>query len=405
MADEERPQGAAAEASADTAAPAASASPESAGEGGGMRLESGTYEIIRGRLVSHGQELRKRLGTLNDARKDAFGSIETALLGTERITTEHNCVPRDMVSVGSQLLFGYNVTFGLKSEIGVEDVFSAYSFAEGKLAPAPLDLLSDSRFRKDFEDVYKYYKHATFARFFQTGVYLFMVFRVGVSVNDIKSFKWVITDDGLTYVDNRSDHEVVLPPQHGFEWTLATRDMHRSGEHPHISIADRVFVETVGGDLTVKIENNTASGEGIYSEQVEHVDQTLDDARVDFSILGNIILMKVRPYQEKTDRYLVYNEKAQQVVRLDSIEHACVMLPDDHGLIFSNGYYLQTGENKTFESDLQDMQFAGRVDSDNGEDAAIMTTGKLSSEEYQALFRERVSAFDERYGETIRQYL
>ncbi len=365
MADEERPQGAAAEA---TAATAETGSPESAGEGGGMQLESGTYEIIRGRLVTHGNDLRKRLGTLNDARKDAFGSIDTALLGTERITTEHNCVPRDMVSVGSQLLFGYNVTFGLKSEIAVEDVFSAYSFAEGKLAPAPLDLLSDSRFRKDFEDVYKYYKHATFARFFQTGVHLFMVFRVGVSLNDIKSFKWVVTDDGLVYVDNRSDHEVVFPPQHGFEWSLATRDMHQSGIHPHISIDDRVFVETVGGDLTVKIENNTASGAGIYSEPVDHADQTLDDARIEYSVLGNIILMKVRPYQESADRYLVYNEKVEAVLRLDAIEHACVLLPDDHGLIFSNGYYLQTGENKTFESDLQDMQFAGRVDSPNGED-------------------------------------
>ena len=366
MADEERLQSESAEASVDDHA-AADSSESQAGEGG-MRLESGTYEIIRGRLVSHGQDLRKRLGTLNSKRKDAFGSIETELLGTERITTEHNCVPRDMVSVGHQLIFGYNVTFGLKSEIGVQDVFSAYTFADGKLAPAPLDLVSDNRFHKDFEDVYKYYKHATFARFFRTGVHLFMVFQVGASVNDIKSFKWAITDDGLVYVDNRSDHEVVFPPQHGFDWTLATRDMHQSGAHPHISIDDRVFVETVGGDLTVKVENNTASGAGIYSEPVDHADQTLDDARIEFSLLGNIILMKVRPYQENTDRYLVFNEKVQQVVRLDAIEHACVQLPDDHGLIFSNGYYLQTGENKTFESDLQDMQFATRIDSQNGED-------------------------------------
>ncbi len=366
MADEERLQSESAEASADDHA--ADDSSESQAGDGGMQLESGAYEIIRGRLVSHSRDLRKRLGTLNNKRKDAFGSIETALLGTERITTEHNCVPRDMVSVGHQLLFGYNVTFGLKSEIRIQDVFSAYSFADGKLVPAPLDLVSDNRFHKDFEDVYKYYKHATFARFFRTGVHLFMVFQVGASVNDIKSFKWAITDDGLVYVDNRSDHEVVFPPQHGFDWTLATRDMHQSGTHPHISIDDRVFVETVGGDLTVKVENNTASGAGIYSEPVNHADQTLDDARIEFSVLGNIILMKVRPYQENTDRYLVFNEKVQQVVRLDAIEHACVQLPDDHGLIFSNGYYLQTGENKTFESDLQDMQFATRIDSQNGED-------------------------------------
>ncbi len=366
MADEERLQSESAEASADDHA--ADDSSESQAGDGGMQLESGAYEIIRGRLVSHSRDLRKRLGTLNNNRKDAFGSIETALLGTERITTEHNCVPRDMVSVGHQLIFGYNVTFGLKSEIRIQDVFSAYSFADGKLVPAPLDLVSDNRFHKDFEDVYKYYKHATFARFFRTGVHLFMVFQVGASVNDIKSFKWAITDDGLVYVDNRSDHEVVFPPQHGFDWTLATRDMHQSGTHPHISIDDRVFVETVGGDLTVKVENNTASGAGIYSEPVNHADQTLDDARIEFSVLGNIILMKVRPYQENTDRYLVFNEKVQQVVRLDAIEHACVQLPDDHGLIFSNGYYLQTGENKTFESDLQDMQFATRIDSQNGED-------------------------------------
>ena len=54
---------------------------------------------------------------------------------------------------------------------------------------------------------------------------------------------------------------------------------------------------------------------------------------------------------------------------------------------------------------FEEVGIRRRYYSDNGEDAAIMTTGKLSSEEYQALFRERVSAFDERYGETIRQYL
>jgi len=54
---------------------------------------------------------------------------------------------------------------------------------------------------------------------------------------------------------------------------------------------------------------------------------------------------------------------------------------------------------------LEEVGIRRRYYSDNGEDAAIMTTGKLSSGEYQALFRERVSAFDDRYGETTRQYL
>ena len=101
------------------------------------------------------------------------------------------------------------------------------------------------------------------------------------------------------------------------------------GLHPHISIEDRLFVETVGGDLTIKIENNTDTGEGIYSEPVDDPDQTLDDAEIFYASIGNIILLKVRPYQENEFRYIVYNEKIERAMRLDSIEHACVLLPDD----------------------------------------------------------------------------
>jgi len=43
--------------------------------------------------------------------------------------------------------------------------------------------------------------------------------------------------------------------------------------------------------------------------------------------------------------------------------------------------------------------------SDNAEDATIMTTDTISSDEYQALFRNRLAAFAKRYGETTREYL
>ncbi len=46
-----------------------------------------------------------------------------------------------------------------------------------------------------------------------------------------------------------------------------------------------------------------------------------------------------------------------------------------------------------------------RYYSDNGEDALIMTTDKLSSDEYAAFFQNRVDAFDDRYGETVREYM
>ena len=50
-------------------------------------------------------------------------------------------------------------------------------------------------------------------------------------------------------------------------WTQTTREQHVARTAiPHINIEDEVFVETVGGDLTVKVEDNTEDGLGIYRE-------------------------------------------------------------------------------------------------------------------------------------------
>ncbi|TWU37266.1 DNA repair ATPase [Novipirellula artificiosorum] len=332
------------------------------------QLAAGTYEVLRNRLRDASTDLRGRLAKLNEQRAAVFGNIETRLITTERVTTDHNCVPRDLISIGDKFVFGYNVQFGLKTEIELRDVFSVYRFSENQFHQQPLDLIGDARFESDFNELYRFYKGTTFARFFRAGPMLHMVFRVGKTWRDIKSFKWRVTPDTIEYLDNRSEHEVKLPAQHAFNWVRTTRDQHHYGTHPHISIEDRVFIETVGGDLTVKVENNTDSGEGIYAEPVDHFDQKLDDAEIHYAILGNLVLMKVRPYQETTTRYLVYNGKIQQAIRLDEIEHACVMLPGDQGLIFPGGYYLQTGECKRFDHGLTDMQYQRTIASPNGED-------------------------------------
>ena len=332
-------------------------------------LEQGTYEVIRSRLAAHGTDLRERLVRLNQARQEVFGTIQTTLLATDRITTKNKCSPRDMISLGKhRFLFGYNVHVGLRFETQLSDVFAIYERHDHQFRELPLDLLGDGNFKEDFASLYQYYRQTVFAKFSIIGPHLFMVFQVGKTPNDIKTFKWLIRDDGLKYLGNRSDHEFVFPSQHEFEWTRTHRELHRFGLHPHISIQDRVFVETIGGDLTIKIEDNTETGAGIYSEPVQEKDQTLDDAEIYFASVGSLVLLKIRPYQEKAFRYLVFNEKLRQVERIDAIEDACVLLPDNHGIIFSSGYYLQTGEHKTFESTLSGMKFDGRVASPNGED-------------------------------------
>ncbi|MDX5349061.1 MAG: DNA repair ATPase, partial [Hymenobacteraceae bacterium] len=286
----------------------------------------------------------------------------------ERITTEHNCIPWDMVPVGYSFLFVYNVHLGLKSEVELRDVFSVYDYRDQSFHQQPLELINDAVFLDDFKKLYKYYKNTQFVKFAVLGTHLFMVFRVGKSASDIKTFKWVISGSKITYLDNRSDHEFTYPNQHDFTWKRTTREAQRKGTHPHISIEDKVFVETINGDLTIKVEDNTDSGQGIYSEEVEDKDQTLDDGEFYYTIIGNIILLKIRPYRENKYRYIVFNSKLKEAKRIDALEECCVLLPDDQGIIYAYGYYLQTGEYKQFDNGLKDMVFEKRIASPNGED-------------------------------------
>ncbi|WP_294733871.1 DNA repair ATPase [uncultured Flavobacterium sp.] len=330
-------------------------------------LEGGTYEIIQARLATQKNDLLERLQKLNQARKEVFGSIETKLIANNRIITQNNCTPADIVSINDRCILGYNVHFGLRTDIKAEDVFAIYTYEDGDFREETLEFINDETFQTDFFNLYKYYRDTSFRKFFVAGNYLHMVFQISDRISDVKTFKWLIKEDGLTYVDNRSDHEYKFPRQHDFNWQETTREMQKHGEHPHVSILDKVFVETVGGTLTIKIEDNTTVGKGIYDEDVIHADQTLDDGNFKFADLGNLITLRIQPFQEEAS-YFVYNHKLQEVRKIDSLETSAILLPDDHGLIFSNGYYLQTGEYKIFETSLESLLFQERITSPNGED-------------------------------------
>ncbi|UTW66465.1 DNA repair ATPase [bacterium SCSIO 12643] len=331
-------------------------------------LEEGTYEIILNRLGKHGVELRQRIDQLNSVRKELFGSVEMKLLTTERITTENKCVPRDMISLGDKFIFGYNVHIGLRTVTKLNDVFSVYQYDNHQFHLQGLSWIGDETFLDDFNQLYKYYKETQFNRFVEIGPFLYMVFLIGKGKNDIKTFKWRIETNKLVYIDNRSDHEVVIPNQHEFSWIRTTRDMYRNGAHPHVSIEDQVFVETIGGDLTIKVEDNTDEGRGVYEEPVEAMDQTLDDAEISYAIVGNLIFLKIKPYKENDYRYILFNKKISEALRVDAIREACVLLPNDHGVIFPRGYYLQNGTYKIFDLDVDQMQYQQTISSSNGED-------------------------------------
>ncbi|ASP40633.1 DNA repair protein [Bacterioplanes sanyensis] len=338
--------------------------------------EGGAYDIIKKRLQDQGSQLEQAISALNEARTAEFGSSDMQVVARTRVRTENNCVARDMVQVGGHLLFGYNVFIGLKKETQVSDVFALFDVTEndGQFelveVPAQGTFLADPGFVNDFEELYRYYKHTKLVELTVKKGKLLAGFQIGERLEDIRVFRWSVSADGRTveYLDNRGERDIQLPPAFDFEWTSTTRDDTVNGRHPHINILDTLFVETVGGDLTIKVENNTEDGLGIYQEPVEDKTQSLDDADISYAHIGELILLKILPYREEQARHFIYNPLDESVHRIDAIGDSCVQLPEDHGLIFPGGYYLSSGELKQFDDGVDGLRFKRKVRSPNGED-------------------------------------
>ncbi len=337
--------------------------------------EGGAYEVIKRRLSEQGRTLAEHVTSLNQARLAEFGGSDMRVSARTRVRTENNCIARDIVQVGPYLLFGYNVFIGLKKETAIDDVFSLFrlSLAEGSAefnaVDAKTTFLNDSRFVKDFEELYHYYKQTKLLELTVKDGKLLMGFQIGERLEDIRVFRWTVSPEGkVDYIDNRGERDIQLPPAYDFEWTECAREDVVHGKHPHINIVDAVFIECVGGDLTIKVENNTETGLGIHSEPVENRTQSIDDGVYAYAQLGDLILLKCLPYKEEQWRYFVYNTLQQEVVRIDAIGASCVQLPEDHGVVFPGGYYLQSGEYKTFGDEPQGLKFKRAIRSPNGED-------------------------------------
>jgi hypothetical protein len=331
-------------------------------------MEQATYDLLKERLTASGKQLSAKASALNAKRIALFGGTEMALLGSDRIRTENNCVPRDIVEVGSNLLFGYNVFIGLKTETQVSDVLSLHRLEDFAPVQGP-SFLTDERFLRDFRELVQYYRSSKLLQLRRVDSKLLAVFQTGEKLADIRAFRWNVGVDGkVTYIDNRGERDHVFPPRHDFEWTVTSREDFVAGQFPHVSINDQVFVETTRGDLTIKIEDNTTTGKGIYSEPVDDPDQSLDDAQIQYALVGSLILLKILPYREKAWRHFVFNTRTKSVRRVDAIGFACIQLPEDHGIIFPGGYMLRTGEVKLFEHDPEQMEFLRAIRSPNGED-------------------------------------
>ena len=333
-------------------------------------LDAGTYDVLRDRLTAQAAELARRTEALNARRGEEFGSMRLELAGTGRLRTEHAAEPRDIVAVGDVLLFGHNAVPGRAADTSVGDVLALHDRTLRRLPDdAVPGLLDDPVFVREFAALHRYYRQARLLRLRTVEDKVLAVFQTGEKTADIRVLRWALSDDGrATFLDARGDRDHVLPPSHDVEWTAATRDDHVLGRHPHVSINGEAFVSTVGGTLTVKTDDDTETDEGVHSEPVDEPLQALADADIAHARVGPLILLRVRPYKEETDRHLVLNTLTRTVVRLDGIGRACRRLPDDQGIVFPGGYCLADGTHKAYELDTEQLEFEREVRSPNGED-------------------------------------
>ncbi|MFF7645749.1 DNA repair ATPase [Streptomyces canus] len=336
------------------------------------RADAGAYEVLRDRLAAQAAELGRRAEALNARRCEEFGSPRLELTGTARLRTEHTCVPRDIVAVGDVLLFGHNPLPGTERETAVGDVLTLHDRALCRLPEdAVPGLLDDPGFVREFAALYRYFHQARLLRLRRVDGKLLAVFQTGETADDIRVLRWTVSDDGrrVAFLDARGERDHVLPPSHDVEWTATTRADHVPGRHPHVSIADEVFVGTVGGTLTVKLENDTETARGIHAEPVDEPLQSPADADIAYARVGALILLRIRPYKEDIHRHLVFNTLTKTVVRLDGIGQACRRLSEDQGIVFPGGYCLVTGRHKTFDGiDTAHLEYERVTRSPHGED-------------------------------------
>lgn len=336
-------------------------------------LGGGAYEVLRRRLAGQAGELVRRAEALNARRTEEFGSAGLRLLSTEQIRTGRPAVARDLVAVGGQLLFGFERGPGAGGDVPVGDVLVLRDAGLGEDEPEGGPLL-DEGFVREFAGLHRYFRDARLLRLRRVNGRLLAVFRTGETADDLRVLRWELGPDGSPgpFLDARGDRDHVFPDAHDFTWTPAGRDSHVPGRHPHIAVggSGALFVDTLGGTLTVKTADDTESPDGIYEEPVDEPLQSLADADVEYAESGPLVLLRVRPYKEEAWRYLVFNTLLSTVRRLDGIGPSCHRLPEDQGIIFPGGYYLTTGIAKTFDiaEELTDPVFEGAVRSPNGED-------------------------------------
>ncbi len=148
----------------------------------------------------------------------------------------------------------------------------------------------------------------------------------------------------------------------------ATRDQHRFGTHPHISVQDTVFVECVGGDLTIKIEDNT---EQVLASTASLSTMPIRRSTMPRSItacLGTWSFSRFVPTKRKSSVTSSIASNDDRPCDWIPLVLLAFSYPTIMGSSFPTGFFLQTGAYKLFDHGLRNTIYQKTIAAPNGED-------------------------------------
>ncbi|MFE9425721.1 DNA repair ATPase [Kitasatospora sp. NPDC006697] len=325
------------------------------GEGGG------TYRILRARLAERAAELGRRAAELNARRQEEFGARALELTASARPRTAGEGTVCGVVALGpGVLLLGTTAP-----DLGA-GLLSLHA-PDGTALPdsAVPGLLDDERFHRDLAELLRYYRDARLAELLRTPAgRLLAVFRTGENDGDQRVLSWQSTGERIEYLGNRGERDLPQPPVYELPWTTAGREQHDHGRLRIEGGQGAVTVATTGGSLTVRA---VPGDRLLFEEPVDDPLQSLADATVAHAGSGPLLLLRIRPYNEPAERYLVVNTRTGTVRRQDSLAFGARLLPAEQGLIFPGGYELADGTHREFRTE-GGLRFDAVLPAPNGED-------------------------------------
>ncbi|MEV7976313.1 DNA repair ATPase [Streptomyces sp. NPDC086519] len=307
-----------------------------------MGVEDGTYQILRARLADRAAELGRRAASLNSRRQEAFGSRPLDLAGSARPRTEGAGTACGVVAVRPDVLL-----LGTSAPDLDAGLLSLHTPDGSALGPEKVPgLLDDERFHRDLAELLRYYRdaHLTDLRRTASGR-LLAVFRTGGNEGDLRVLSWQLRADRVEYLGNHGERDLPRPPVSELPWTTTGREHHADGRILIDGGEGAVSVATTGGSLTVRARPGDRL---LFQEAVDEPLQSLADATVAYAATGPLLLLRIRPYNEPADRYLVVNTRTGSVRRHDSLGRGARLLPAEQGLIFPGGYELADGSHRAF---------------------------------------------------------